>query len=261
MTDETNTNEQQATPEQAPIPQSENLLDNADTQTADATTDATEQADGERPTWLPEKFKTPEDFAKSYSELEKKIGTQPKAPDEYDYGFVKEMGLEMSEAQQKEANEVFRSYGLTQEQMKGMMALYSDSVQQLQQSMQGVQVDTAREQQQIKDVWANNYEQRIEATRNFAKNLNKDTLAAPLASTAEGLQILYDAMQYRNGPNPMQGNAQTSAVTRTQLLEKVKTMRDDAKYQLPQGDPVGDAHRNEIYRLYQMMEKMPADNG
>lgn len=33
----------------------------------------------DRPTWLPEKFKTPEEFAKSYVELEKKIG-QPATP-------------------------------------------------------------------------------------------------------------------------------------------------------------------------------------
>ena len=30
---------------------------------------------GERPAWLPEKFKTPEDMAKSYAEMEKKQGT------------------------------------------------------------------------------------------------------------------------------------------------------------------------------------------
>lgn len=33
----------------------------------------------ERPAWLPEKFKTPEDLAKSYKELESKLG-QPKGP-------------------------------------------------------------------------------------------------------------------------------------------------------------------------------------
>lgn len=31
----------------------------------------------ERPAWLPEKFKTPEDFAASYKELETKLGSQP----------------------------------------------------------------------------------------------------------------------------------------------------------------------------------------
>jgi len=53
---------------------------------------------GERPVWLSDKFKTVADLAKSYHELEKKVGT---APDEYDisnskfidpnYGPIQEM--------------------------------------------------------------------------------------------------------------------------------------------------------------------------
>jgi len=35
-----------------------------------------------RPDWLPEKYKTPEDLAKAYGELEKRLGTAPK---EYDF--------------------------------------------------------------------------------------------------------------------------------------------------------------------------------
>lgn len=42
---------------------------------------APEQKAAERPAWLPEKFKTPEDFAKSYAELEaKQSGKPPEAP-------------------------------------------------------------------------------------------------------------------------------------------------------------------------------------
>lgn len=37
---------------------------------------------GERPEWLPDKYKSAEDVAKAYKELEKKFGT---APDEYDW--------------------------------------------------------------------------------------------------------------------------------------------------------------------------------
>jgi len=262
MTEENNNTEQQPveqTTEQAQETQTtqpENLLEQTQ-----ATTQAQTEAntDAERPQWLPEKFKTPEDFAKSYSELEKKIGTQPKAPEEYDYGFVGDMGLQMSDEQQKEATTVFKNYGLTQEQMKGMMALYSDSVRQLQEQMAGPNIDTAKEQQSIKDVWADKYDARIEATRTFARNLKAETLAAPLASTAEGLQILYDAMQFRNGPNPLNTQGTTQSVTRASLLEQARGMMADPKYKLPQGDPVGDAHRNEMYRLYQQMERIPAE--
>ena len=41
----------------------------ADTQTATSTS-------GDRPEWLPEKFKSPEDLAKSYSELSQKLGAK-----------------------------------------------------------------------------------------------------------------------------------------------------------------------------------------
>ena len=37
---------------------------------------------GQRPTWLPEKYKSVADLAKSHSELEKRLGT---VPDEYDF--------------------------------------------------------------------------------------------------------------------------------------------------------------------------------
>ena len=39
-----------------------------------------------RPEWLPEKFKTPEDLAKSYGELEKKMTTH--VPKEYDFSVI-----------------------------------------------------------------------------------------------------------------------------------------------------------------------------
>lgn len=43
------------------------------------------EPEGERPEWLPEKFKSPEDMAKSYSELEKKLTEKGKmAPEEYE---------------------------------------------------------------------------------------------------------------------------------------------------------------------------------
>ena len=36
------------------------------------------QEENERPPWLPEKFSSAEEMAKSYSELEKKLGQAPK---------------------------------------------------------------------------------------------------------------------------------------------------------------------------------------
>jgi hypothetical protein len=39
-------------------------------------TDSPEEQTEERPSWLPEKFKSPEDLAKAYSELQSKLGSQ-----------------------------------------------------------------------------------------------------------------------------------------------------------------------------------------
>lgn len=250
MTEETNTT---TTTTQTEQPQEqaqtqENLLD--------TTAQTTEDTSTQRPEWLPEKFKSPEDMAKSYTELEKKVSDAPKVPEQYDYTFVKDMGLEMNEDQTKEANEVFRNYGLTQEQVKGMMALYSDSIQQLQADM-GPQVDLAKETNHLKQTWGTDYEAKLGQVRTFAKNINKDVLNTPLASTADGLQILHDAMQYRNGPNPIADAGVSPLATRETLLNKAREMREDKRFTLPAGDSVGDEWRQQIYQLYQKMDRLP----
>lgn len=51
-----------------------------DAANADPATPATTPADETRPEWLPEKFKTVEEFATSYAELEKKLGKPADAP-------------------------------------------------------------------------------------------------------------------------------------------------------------------------------------
>ena len=63
---------------------------------AEATDDApvaTEEADA-RPEWLPEKFKTGEELAKSYEELQKKFSQgKHKAPDDYDQSVFTQAGI------------------------------------------------------------------------------------------------------------------------------------------------------------------------
>lgn len=57
------------------------VLPNAETKTPETTPQTTSQSSSEeRPAWLPEKFKTAEDLAKAYGELEKKQGAKPEAP-------------------------------------------------------------------------------------------------------------------------------------------------------------------------------------
>lgn len=237
--------------------QDQNLLNqSADTQTeAPVETDAS--TDSARPEWLPEKFKTAEDFAKSYKELETKISEQPRAPESYDFSYAPEMGIEMNEQQTKEANDMFKQYNLTQEQAKGMLSLYADSMKAFadQYTQSQVTVDADVEQGTLKNTWGREYEQKMGSLRNFSKTLKQDTLNAPLANTAEGLQILYDAMAYRNGPNPI-ADAPQAQTTALAIREKINEVRKSAEYNLPQGDPLGEAKRAEMYQLYQQLERM-----
>ena len=68
---ETNT-QQQTTATETAVDNNEN---NTQTQTNLLNTETAKKVteDTERPTWLPEKFKTAEDLAKSYTELEKTL--------------------------------------------------------------------------------------------------------------------------------------------------------------------------------------------
>ena len=77
----------QTTTEQDNVKANENLLNTATKENAETTTtETTEKTETERPTWLPEKFTTAEDLAKSYTELEKTMAEKSaKVPAEYDF--------------------------------------------------------------------------------------------------------------------------------------------------------------------------------
>lgn len=74
---------------------------------------------GDRPPWLPEKFKSAQDMAKSYNELEKTIG---RAPEKYD--FTKSKKLDPNYKPFIELQELARSKRVPQE----VMDKFQDSV-------------------------------------------------------------------------------------------------------------------------------------
>ena len=216
----------------------------------------------ERPEWLPEKFKTAEDLSTAYTELEKKIGSTEKAPEQYDFTSAEKAGLQgMTEEQQTEASTIFKSYGLTQKQADGMLALYSDQVKQAVTSMeQDLQAkypapDLDTENNNLQREWGTDYKNNIEQVKAFTKNLPKELMQYPIGETAEGVKMLYQLMQSAQGPNPLANGYGTQGTTPADIQNKIRELRMDDKYKLPQGDSVGDAHRAEIYRLYQQLER------
>lgn len=67
----------QSTPAEAPEGHDQKMIDAVDKANQPATPEVTAGQTEDRPQWLPEKFKSPEDMAKAYAELESKLG-QPK---------------------------------------------------------------------------------------------------------------------------------------------------------------------------------------
>lgn len=70
----------QSTPPVVPEDHDQKMMDKVDAANAITPPEGSEGTPpADRPEWLPEKFKTPEDMAKAYSELESKMGQKPPA--------------------------------------------------------------------------------------------------------------------------------------------------------------------------------------
>jgi len=257
--DQENTQAQEST--QAPA--QEHLLDT----TADATTTVDTvptrdeqqagQVNKDRPEWLPEKFKTPEDLAKSYSELEKKVsGT--KAPEKYDWSMTKDYGLEeVTPELDKEITQVFKQANFTQDQVKTAMALYSDQLAKMQSQMQAAPVaDIQAESQTLKQQWGDDYQTRLESVKKYAGTLPERVLNMPLIDTAEGIQFLESLMENNRMPNPISNTQAAPTHDINTVREQIRDMRADDKFKLPPGDPVGETFRQKLYSLYELQDRL-----
>ena len=252
---ETKPVEQTQTTEQTNVQANENLL-TTKTENAEPTAPPTEAAETERPAWLPEKFKTAEDLAKSYTELEKTLAEKSaKVPTEYDFSYAKEFGLaDMDNELQKEVTQAFQHAKLTQQQAKEVMAIYSDQVSKLTDQIQNApRTNLQDEQSVLQKNWGDDYAKNINAVKQYAETLPKRMLEHPLVDTAEGIEFLQKLMN-NNVQNPIV-SATTTRPSVISIREQINTMRDDGKMKLPAGDPVGEAHRQKLYNLYEQLER------
>ena len=252
---ETKPVEQAPATEQTTTQATENLL-TTKTENAEPTSPPTEAAETERPAWLPEKFKTAEDLAKSYTELEKTLAEKSaKVPTEYDFSYAKEFGLaDMDNELQKEVTQAFQHAKLTQQQAKEVMAIYSDQVSKLTDQIQNApRTNLQDEQSVLQKNWGDDYAKNINAVKQYAETLPKRMLEHPLVDTAEGIEFLQKLMN-NNVQNPIV-SATTTRPSVISIREQINTMRDDGKMKLPAGDPVGEAHRQKLYNLYEQLER------
>ena len=254
MADETQTQEQ------APVENTNTgLLETTQEQvqpdTSQATTPEQTEADA-RPEWLPEKFKTGEDLAKSYSELEKKMTNH--VPKEYDFSVTKEIGLaDFPEDLTQEVTDVFKKANFSQGQVKTALALYSDQLAKIQDQMQNApRTDLGKEESALKTQWGDQYDNRLQAVKKFANTLPERVLNVPLVDSAEGIMYLEQIMEAGRMPNPIQNNTVIGKQDPIEIREEIQKMRGDPKMKLPPGDPLGDAHQQRLYALYEKLDRL-----
>ena len=75
---------------------------------AQAETEELPQEQSDRPEWLPEKFKSPEDMSKAYAELEKKLGQAPKE-DTDEAEQVEEKAEDKEEQSEEDVSEAYQA--------------------------------------------------------------------------------------------------------------------------------------------------------
>lgn len=231
----------------------------ASEETTEATTEeASAGMQNERPEWLPEKFRTPEDLAKSYGELTKKLtskeedlkaalkeellqeryGNRPESAGDYQLpDFVDQETAPDSELLNWWANHAYEQ-GYSQEQFEDGIRKYFDALPP--------PPDLEAETKKLGDS-AND---RIRAASIFASSFfPKETLPAieRLCESAEGIIALEAIMEATKDGNFGSTAAPAGQVTREELAEMMK----DPRYSGIHKDPAYVQKVNEGFqRLY-----------
>lgn len=189
----------------------------------------------ERPEWLPEKFSTPEDLGKAYSELSSKLGSkQEDIIKEYnDERFVNRPetvgGYEIPDTidqEQATDNDLFKWWsnhafenGFSQEQFKEGIDIYAKGIQDA-----IPQNDLEAESKKLGD----NSNARIEAASLFANKFFPDELSSAierLGETAEGIMVLEHIMESNKDTQVSSPASSASRVDEGSLQEMMKDER------------------------------------
>jgi hypothetical protein len=214
---------------------------------APADTQTTVDTSGDRPEWLPEKFKSPEDLAKSYSELSQKLGAkeddireqlkaemaEPKegVPDtsgDYQLPDFIDDETATDNAELREWAEYAHEQGFTQDQFSKGLEMYAEA-------MNAGMPDLDSESKKLGD----NAAARIESVSLFANQFfPEETMGAieRLCESADGIIALEHIMAQSQEPSVAAMGDRPSQVT----ADSLRTMMLDDRYHSP-------AHRDPAY--------------
>jgi len=164
---------------------------------------------GERPSWLPDKYKTVADMAKSNSELEKRLGTVPE-----NYDFTKSRFLDPDYVPFQDLQVAAKEKRVPQEFIDKMIESVDKYVDEF-------RIDTDEELKKLGD----NARERVITLDNWAKaNLSKDAYEGLTNSltNAESIKALEELRGKMMSTNPQVPNDQGNISGGGQSLDDVK---------------------------------------
>lgn len=179
---------------------------------------------GDKPSWLGEKFKTAADLAKSYHELEKRVGTPPD-----DYDFARSKSLDPDYEPFKEMLELAK----TRRVPKDVMDKVIDSVDKYFNEF------TTDQDEEIKKL-GEKAQERVQVIDNWAKaNLSKESYEAlsEKINTADAVKALEEirSKMMSSSSNIPNGNESSSNMPsmedlQSELNNNLEKYKTDSKY-------------------------------
>jgi len=179
---------------------------------------------GDRPEWMPDKFKTVSDMSKSYSELEKKFGSAPK---EYDFSKAKEW-IE-SEDVFNNISEAARAKGVPQDFMDTVLENIGDYVK-------SDAIDFEAEKAKLGD----NADEKLQQLESFFKNNFGEDVSKALAETmvtGESIKALMEIEKKMTDTQPKvptegdsTGAGESLADIESEMVENLPKYQTDSKY-------------------------------
>ncbi len=181
---------------------------------------------GQRPEWLPEKFKSAQDVAKSYTELEKRLGSAPK---EYDFSKSNDW-LDPDHESIKGFADFAKQKGVPQDVIDKMQESFTDYIE-------GFDVDYAAEKQKLGE----GASERLEVLNNWMQsNLSAETYDTLMDSmdTAEQIMAfeelrkvaLNESSSVPNGENEASNPAQSVEELQDELTNNLDKYKTDVGY-------------------------------
>lgn len=187
--------------------------------------DEAETQTQERPDWLPEKFKTPEDLVKAYNEMGAKIREKNEPPESYEITVTKGDEQEAIELTEGEV-EAFREAGLSNEQAQKITQYFHDKV-----VPEIIEAKAAIEKDRLALEWgmdasSNAFTQQLAQVKAWAQQNLPDSVVTELSRSAAGVRTMANMMEQGAQGQRVTGNTADSRPDKSQLME----MMNDERY-------------------------------